>query len=102
MLDLLWNKYWVNTLSSSPLLGTRDLRTGQIADIGYHSFSILCKPQWALHHFPLTVQQALAGWIGRCQQLQLCWSMLHALVLVLHAGVHGHLQACDWHVCKGS
>lgn len=34
MLDLLWNKYWVNTLSSSPLLGTRDLRTGQIADIG--------------------------------------------------------------------
>lgn len=33
MLDLLWNKYWVNTLSSSPLLGTRDLRTGQIADI---------------------------------------------------------------------
>ena len=34
MLDLLWNKYWVNTLSSSPLLGTKDLRTGQIADIG--------------------------------------------------------------------
>ena len=34
MLDLLWNKYWVNTLSSSPLLGTQDLRTGQIADIG--------------------------------------------------------------------
>ena len=36
MLDLLWNKYWVNTLSSSPLLGTKDLRTGQIADIGEH------------------------------------------------------------------
>ena len=34
MLDLLWNKYWVNTLSSSPLLGTRDLTAGQIADIG--------------------------------------------------------------------
>eukprot|EP00891_Asterochloris_glomerata_P001889 jgi/Astpho2/1889/Aster-00411 len=33
MLDLLWNKYWVNTLSSSPLLGTRDLTAGQIADI---------------------------------------------------------------------
>ncbi|KAK9819739.1 hypothetical protein WJX72_001788 [[Myrmecia] bisecta] len=33
MLDLLWNKYWVNTLSSSPLLGTRDLMAGQVADI---------------------------------------------------------------------
>ena len=34
MLDLLWNKYWVNTLSSSPLLATRDLTASQIADIG--------------------------------------------------------------------
>ena len=34
MLDLLWNKYWVNTLSSSPLLATRELLGGQLADIG--------------------------------------------------------------------
>jgi hypothetical protein len=34
MLDLLWNKYWVNTLSSSPLVTTRDLAAGQISDIG--------------------------------------------------------------------
>lgn len=34
MLKLLWNKYWVNTLSSSPLLGVRDLVSGQISDIG--------------------------------------------------------------------
>ena len=34
MLDLLWNKYWVNTLSSSPLLATRELASGQIRDIG--------------------------------------------------------------------
>lgn len=34
MLDLLWNKYWVNTLSSSPLLATRELATGQMQDIG--------------------------------------------------------------------
>ena len=34
MLDLLWNKYWVNTLSSSPLLATRELLAGQLADIG--------------------------------------------------------------------
>lgn len=33
MLDLLWNKYWVNTLASSPLLATRELATGQIRDI---------------------------------------------------------------------
>lgn len=34
MLDLLWNKYWVNTLSSSPLLATRNLTSGQMQDIG--------------------------------------------------------------------
>ena len=34
MLDLLWNKYWVDTLSSSPLLATRQLATGQMHDIG--------------------------------------------------------------------
>merc|ERR1712023_437537 len=33
MLDLLWNKYWVNTLSSSPLLGNRDFVVGQISDL---------------------------------------------------------------------
>ncbi len=34
LLDLLWNKYWVNTLSSSPLLATRELLAGQLQDIG--------------------------------------------------------------------
>ena len=34
LLDLLWNKYWVNALSSNPLINTRDLVTGQLADIG--------------------------------------------------------------------
>eukprot|EP00803_Ostreobium_quekettii_P004965 evm.model.scf_3674.1 EVM.evm.TU.scf_3674.1 scf_3674:285-866(+) len=33
ILDLLWNKYWVNTLSSSTLIGSRDFVTGQIFDI---------------------------------------------------------------------
>ncbi|XP_047066602.1 COP9 signalosome complex subunit 5-like [Lolium rigidum] len=33
LLDLLWNKYWVNTLSSSPLLGNRDYVAGQIFDL---------------------------------------------------------------------
>jgi len=33
MLDLLWNKYWVNTLSSSPLAGNRAFVAGQIADL---------------------------------------------------------------------
>jgi len=32
-LDLLWNKYWVNTLSSNPLLGNRDYVAGQISDL---------------------------------------------------------------------
>ncbi|XP_024532465.1 COP9 signalosome complex subunit 5a isoform X1 [Selaginella moellendorffii] len=33
LLDLLWNKYWLNTLSSSPLLGSRDYVAGQISDL---------------------------------------------------------------------
>ncbi|KAG5244531.1 COP9 signalosome complex [Salix suchowensis] len=33
LLDLLWNKYWVNTLSSSPLLGNGDYVAGQICDL---------------------------------------------------------------------
>eukprot|EP00271_Cylindrocystis_brebissonii_P011503 TRINITY_DN29344_c0_g1_i1.p1 TRINITY_DN29344_c0_g1~~TRINITY_DN29344_c0_g1_i1.p1 ORF type:complete len:375 (-),score=63.42 TRINITY_DN29344_c0_g1_i1:327-1451(-) len=33
LLDLLWNKYWVNTLSSSPLLGNREYVAGQIFDL---------------------------------------------------------------------
>ncbi|KAL0372025.1 UNVERIFIED_CONTAM: COP9 signalosome complex subunit [Sesamum calycinum] len=33
LLDLLWNKYWVNTLSSSPLLGNGDYFAGQISDL---------------------------------------------------------------------
>ncbi|KAL5674837.1 hypothetical protein ACJX0J_010968, partial [Zea mays] len=33
LLDLLWNKYWVNTLSSSSLLGNRDYVAGQIFDL---------------------------------------------------------------------
>jgi len=33
LLDLLWNKYWVSTLSSSPLLANRDYFTGAIGDL---------------------------------------------------------------------
>lgn len=33
MLDVLWNKYWVNTLSSSPLQTNRSFITGQISDL---------------------------------------------------------------------
>ncbi|KAE8731638.1 COP9 signalosome complex subunit 5 [Hibiscus syriacus] len=33
LLDLLWNKYWVNTLSSSPILANGDCVAGQISDL---------------------------------------------------------------------
>eukprot|EP00004_Rigifila_ramosa_P007798 TRINITY_DN18988_c0_g1_i1.p1 TRINITY_DN18988_c0_g1~~TRINITY_DN18988_c0_g1_i1.p1 ORF type:complete len:328 (+),score=61.18 TRINITY_DN18988_c0_g1_i1:40-1023(+) len=33
LLDLLWNKHWASTLSSSPLLANREYFSGQIADI---------------------------------------------------------------------
>eukprot|EP01121_Diplochlamys_sp_Union-15-3_P004424 TRINITY_DN1455_c0_g1_i1.p1 TRINITY_DN1455_c0_g1~~TRINITY_DN1455_c0_g1_i1.p1 ORF type:complete len:337 (+),score=69.38 TRINITY_DN1455_c0_g1_i1:105-1115(+) len=33
LLDLLWNKYWVNTLSSTPMLVNRDYTAGAISDL---------------------------------------------------------------------
>lgn len=33
LLDLLWNKYWVNTLSSNALVANRDYTAGQISDL---------------------------------------------------------------------
>jgi COP9 signalosome complex subunit 5 len=33
LLDLLWNKYWVSTLSSSPLFTNRDYSTKQMLDL---------------------------------------------------------------------
>ncbi|KAF9586251.1 COP9 signalosome complex subunit 5a [Lunasporangiospora selenospora] len=33
LLDQLWNKYWVNTLSQSPLLSNRDYAARQISDL---------------------------------------------------------------------
>jgi len=33
LLDLLWNKYWVNTLSQSPIVTNRDYTSGQISDL---------------------------------------------------------------------
>ena len=33
LLELLWNKYWVNTLSSSSLLTNADYTTGQVFDL---------------------------------------------------------------------
>lgn len=33
MLELLWNKYWVNTLSSNPLAGNRAFVAGQVSDL---------------------------------------------------------------------
>lgn len=43
LLDLLWNKYWVNTLSSSPLLGNGDYVAGQISDLGILHCHYFCR-----------------------------------------------------------
>ena len=34
LLDALWSRHWVATLAASPLLATRALAAGQLADIG--------------------------------------------------------------------
>ncbi|KAJ5069832.1 hypothetical protein M0811_11494 [Anaeramoeba ignava] len=33
VLDLLWNQYWLNTLSSSPLIRNKDFVSGQVSDL---------------------------------------------------------------------
>jgi hypothetical protein len=33
LLDLLWSKYWVNTLAASPLIANREFAAGQISDV---------------------------------------------------------------------
>ncbi|KAJ3440231.1 cop9 signalosome complex subunit [Anaeramoeba flamelloides] len=33
LLDLLWNQYWLNTLSTSPIITNKDFVTGQIKDL---------------------------------------------------------------------
>lgn len=51
LLDLLWNKYWVNTLSSSPLLGNGDYVAGQISDLGAY-IMILVPDSFSFPFFP--------------------------------------------------
>lgn len=51
LLDMLWHKYWVNTLASSPLITTRDLATGQVTDI----CALLCE------HYPFRSQMRFAA-----------------------------------------
>jgi COP9 signalosome complex subunit 5 len=53
LLDLLWNKYWVNTLSSSPLLGNGDYVAGQISDLG--NFLLLVPYKFLPFYFKLLV-----------------------------------------------
>jgi COP9 signalosome complex subunit 5 len=53
LLDLLWNKYWVNTLSSSPLLGNGDYVAGQISDLG--NFLLLVPYKFLQFYFKLLV-----------------------------------------------
>jgi COP9 signalosome complex subunit 5 len=49
LLDLLWNKYWVNTLSASPLIANREFAAGQIADIA-EKLEQVCMQAMGKHH----------------------------------------------------
>jgi COP9 signalosome complex subunit 5 len=35
MLDNLWNEYWMQTLSSSPLLNNRDFISNSVSDLAF-------------------------------------------------------------------
>jgi hypothetical protein len=58
LLDLLWNKYWVNTLSSSPLLGNGDYVAGQISDLGIlRCYSFCCDNLFLLCWFSISLNK---------------------------------------------
>lgn len=59
MLDQLWNKYWVNTLASSPLIATRELATGQINDVGARCVSAIRAQQLPVSLLLCITQQPL-------------------------------------------
>ena len=48
VLDVLWNKYWVNTLSTSPLQTNRNFIAGQVTDLAKRMENIETpvKPSW--------------------------------------------------------
>lgn len=87
LLDLLWNKYWVNTLSTSPLIANREFAAGQIADIaekleqvrlGVWQVPVSCM-RWTMQNCellrfaPLLVAVSTSFMIGLCT-LWLCAS----------------------------
>lgn len=40
LLNFLWNKYWVSTLSSSPLQANQEFTAGQVSDVAAKMFSV--------------------------------------------------------------
>jgi hypothetical protein len=60
LLDMLWAKYWVNTLATSPLLATRDLTAGQIRDIGASGL-LPCSPVCGLQTQKLSAPAGAAA-----------------------------------------
>ncbi|KAL5638097.1 hypothetical protein ACGC1H_002374 [Rhizoctonia solani] len=57
LLGRLWNKYWVNTLSQSPLISNRAYAVSQLTDLG----AKLAKAQGSLNQRGAAANTALAG-----------------------------------------
>lgn len=76
MLDQLWNKYWVNTLASSPLIATRELATGQVNDVGARCVSAFRAQQLPVSLIHCITQQP-------CISLSILVVMLRLLICFL-------------------
>lgn len=64
LLDLLWNKYWANMLSASPLLAMYDLTNGQVADIGMCCSLLILKHLVSWIYPGNKLEQAMANTTG--------------------------------------
>ena len=74
IINLLWNKYWVNTLAASPLLSNRAFLGGQLADVSAHLSC--CAMRFGFYSFLLSCD-ALS-----CADQHMCVSSAHVATVV--------------------
>jgi Cop9 signalosome subunit 5 C-terminal domain len=62
LLDLLWAKYWVTTLATSPLLANRDFAAGQIADVAEKLEQVRACVRVCMRHVLMSVGEGGGRW----------------------------------------
>lgn len=81
LLDSLWNKYWVNTLSSSSLITNAEYTTGQIFDLSDKlEQSEVCLGQY---HFALFTSQVIIALISWVILIKICPFSVFVICIII-------------------